>query len=116
MNRHHRIPIRVALVLVLGCLGTAAAGFGTGSANATPPYDWQDVTADFVAPFDPGAFTDQVHRSLILSPYGTTEKIECRAFHGPGGQCRQTDPTGTHHLLHETYIANRTVVIYKPFP
>lgn len=100
--------------LVIGTLGVATLGLGSGLAHADAPLEWTDVTANYVTPFDRGAFTDLADHPLIISPYGTKAKIECRSFHGQSAGCRQIDPSGEAHDLHDVTIGGRLVQIYAP--
>ncbi|MDM7489510.1 hypothetical protein QT969_14605 [Rhodococcus sp. CSLK01-03] len=59
--------------------------------DGAPPYD---ATGFFVTPFDPGAFGENAHKALILSPYGTGLRIECQSFHGQTANCIQYIPGG----------------------
>ncbi|MDO2377393.1 hypothetical protein Q2298_03410 [Rhodococcus electrodiphilus] len=59
--------------------------------DGAPRYD---ATEFFVTPFDPGAFGENAHKALILSPYGTGHRIECQSFHGQTANCIQHIPGG----------------------
>ncbi|AKE89961.1 hypothetical protein AAI421_09030 [Rhodococcus aetherivorans] len=64
--------------------------------DGAPPYD---ATPFFVTPFDPGAFGENSHKALILSPYGTSRRIECQSFHGQTSNCVQHLPDGQTNAL-----------------
>lgn len=99
--------------MLIRTLATVAVAVGalltsTAVASAAPaddPYGFNEIrdrTDYFVTPLEPGAlFGDKSSRPLILSPYGTSQKIECR---GDGHyvqihDCVQYTPDGAAHSL-----------------
>ncbi|MFI8567658.1 hypothetical protein ACIGGF_13985 [Rhodococcus sp. NPDC078407] len=55
------------------------------TASAAPddnPFGPKDSTASFVSAFDPAAYGSASNKSLIISPFGTSEQIDCSSFHG----------------------------------
>lgn len=101
---------------------SAALALTPAASAATPddPYGWQtynDKTGNFVAPLDPGAFTDKADKAIVLSPFGTTRTIECKGDgHYVQTTCRQSDPAGVQHDLVPVMKAPmRAVWVYNPF-
>ncbi|MDJ0395066.1 hypothetical protein QMK17_17210 [Rhodococcus sp. G-MC3] len=109
----------------LTVLGVSAAGLlmFAPSAGAQPtndnPFGPWDYTDKFVSAFDPAAYGSQGDRSIIISPFGTSQTIECNSFHGQSW-CNQYDPSGAKHGL--TLLTPQTgstagarqVYIYNP--
>nr|WP_296779170.1 hypothetical protein [Rhodococcus sp. (in: high G+C Gram-positive bacteria)] len=88
----------------LAVLGVSAAGLimfaptaGAQPTNDNPFGPW-DYTDKFVSAFDPAAYSSQSDRSIIISPFGTSQKIECSSFHGQSW-CNQIDPAGNKHAI-----------------
>lgn len=86
--------------VILGFI--AAAGLtvlAAPAASAAPDYfPPQDVTSIFVTPTDPRVLTGNWDQ-MIVSPYGTSHKIECRNFHAQWFECTQLDDAGNRHKL-----------------
>ncbi|MDT2008816.1 hypothetical protein FXW78_40195 [Rhodococcus opacus] len=108
--------------ILSGALLTAAAATlalaPTASADPTPDWNtFHDKTANFVAPFDPGAFGEKGDRALVLSPYGTGRVIECKGDgHYVAVYCRQFDDQGREHAITQIISAPfRGVYVYNPF-
>ncbi|TSD99595.1 hypothetical protein FOS14_12285 [Skermania sp. ID1734] len=91
------------------------------SADTDPndPYGFnavRDRTDYFVAPLAPGAlFGDKATSPIIISPFGTSQKIECR---GDGHyvqihDCVQYDLAGNPHNLAPVGMFFRTVYFYS---
>lgn len=87
---------------------TAAAmtvGAGAASADEWPPVpDYPSPvvpfeTTDFLTPTDPDYWNPFVQRDRLTSPYGTSTRIVCTAFHGVLMGCWQADAAGEPHRL-----------------
>ncbi|SDD62374.1 hypothetical protein [Rhodococcus tukisamuensis] len=110
------------VVAVAALAAGAALTLVPAASAASPddPYGWNtynDKTSAFVAPLDPGAFTDKADKAIVLSPFGTTRTIECKGDgHYVGVACRQSDPAGVQHDLVPVMKAPmRAVWVYNPF-
>ena len=110
----------------LAVLGISAASLltfaptaGAQPSNENPFGPW-DYTDKFVSVVDPAAYGSKSDRSIIISPFGTSHKIECNSFHAQSW-CTQTDLAGKNHAL--TPITPQTgsaaglrqVYVYTPF-
>ena len=79
-------------------------------------HDYRDRTDYLVTPFQAGALIgDKTNRPIIISPYGTSQKIECR---GDGHYvqiqaCRQYDTNNVAHVLQYANIFGRQVYFYN---
>ncbi|MGV9413535.1 hypothetical protein ACWDOP_26850 [Nocardia sp. NPDC003693] len=85
--------------------GTALA-FGTGVASADEWPEWNPnspisvfETKDFLTPADPGYWNPFESRARLTSPFGTSTRIVCTAFHGQMSSCFQADGQGNPHKL-----------------
>ncbi|WP_305095189.1 hypothetical protein [Prescottella sp. R16] len=63
--------------------------------SATGPYDY----SNFLTPADPDYWNPFVSRDRLTSPYGTSTRISCFAFHGVLLDCWQADLDGNPHKL-----------------
>ncbi|MGC0365480.1 hypothetical protein ABH922_003464 [Rhodococcus sp. 27YEA15] len=89
-----RLAVVAGSALAL-CLGSVPLAFADETLS-TGPFDY---TNNFITPFEPGAFTTESHRSLLLSPLGRTGRIDCHTFHGTTFKCTQTLSDGTVFIL-----------------
>ncbi|MFD4181420.1 hypothetical protein [Rhodococcus sp. NPDC058514] len=94
----------------LAATATLAAGAVLGSAGAAaadewppiPPYPSPSVpfdTKDFLTPTDPDYWNPFVSKNRLTSPFGTSTRIVCTAFHGVMTGCWQADENGAPHKL-----------------
>ncbi|WP_137724849.1 hypothetical protein [Prescottella subtropica] len=65
--------------------------------SATGPFD----VSDFLTPTDLDYWNPFVSRNRLTSPYGTSTRISCFAFHGVLLSCWQADRDGNPHKLIE---------------
>ncbi|WP_072804179.1 hypothetical protein [Rhodococcoides yunnanense] len=92
---------------------------GAQPTNDNPFGPW-DYTDKFVSAFDPAAYGSESDRSIIISPFGTSQTIECSSFHG-STWCTQNDPWGAKHDLTPltpqsgSAAGLRPVYVYNPF-
>ena len=89
------------------------------TASAAPddnPFGPKDSTANFVSAFDPAAYGTASTKSLIVSPFGTSQQIDCWSFHARGS-CSQNGrvlteiriPAGSSEWNY------RMLYVYNPF-
>lgn len=89
------------------------------TASAAPddnPFGPKDSTSSFVSAFDPAAYGSASNKSLIISPFGTSQQIDCSSFHA------RTWCTQNGHALNDIRIPAgssewdyRMLYIYNPF-
>ncbi|OZC78975.1 hypothetical protein CH274_16080 [Rhodococcus sp. 06-418-5] len=89
------------------------------TASAAPdgnPFGPKDSTSSFVSAFDPAAYGAASTKSLIVSPFGTSRRIDCWSFHARGS-CSQNG-----RVLTEIRITAgssewdyRMLYVYNPF-
>lgn len=91
---------------VLGFTAAAAlAGSGIATADEWPPipdYPSPSVpfeTKGFLTPTDPAYWNPLLAEDRLTSPYGTSTRIVCTAFHGVLTGCWQADAQGNPHKL-----------------
>ncbi|MFM1722125.1 hypothetical protein ABEU20_000673 [Rhodococcus sp. PAM 2766] len=91
--------IKRALAATTLALAGAAALAPTATADdyidPTGPYD---ATHRFIAPWEPGAFTEHTDKGLILSPHGNTG-LQCHGFRNEIWDCTQTVNGAVHKLI-----------------
>lgn len=90
--------VAVAAAAVLGTAGIAAADEWPPVPDyPTPlvPFDAQG----FLTPVDPAYWNPFVNDDRLTSPFGTTTRIVCTAFHGVLLDCWQADEHGNPHKL-----------------
>ncbi|MFC7446899.1 hypothetical protein [Rhodococcus daqingensis] len=88
----------LAAAAVLGSAGAAAAD----EWPPIPPYPSPSVpfeTKDFLTPTDPDYWNPFVSKNRLTSPFGTSTRIVCTAFHGVLTGCWQADQNGQPHKL-----------------
>jgi hypothetical protein len=104
MSTVTRRAVRLAATATL----TAAAVLGSAGAAAAddwppiPPYPSPSVpfdTKDFLTPTDPDYWNPFVSKNRLTSPFGTSTRIVCTAFHGVLTGCWQADQNGQPHKL-----------------
>ncbi|MCZ4561352.1 hypothetical protein O4160_10965 [Rhodococcus sp. IEGM 1401] len=89
------------------------------TASAAPddnPFGPKDSTANFVSAFDPAAYGAGSAKSLIVSPFGTSQQIDCSSFHGQSW-CTQSGRVLTQIRIPagSSEWDYRTLYVYKPF-
>lgn len=103
----------------LAALGMLAVAPAAGAEpSAVGPFDYSGA---FTTPLSPGAWTTDLAKPLLLSPYGAGGRIECTAFHGYLIDCTQYDPTGVGHQLVQLVgpgyppLRTRELWVFNPF-
>ena len=106
----------IARTLAVSAMALAPLAFVVPTASAIDYPGPSDETQNFTTPFAPGG----QGKSVIISPFGTSQKIECSSFHGQGW-CTQTDPAGATHNLTELKLPTGSsdggylpIYIYNP--
>ncbi|MGV8874379.1 MAG: hypothetical protein ACOH2Q_17735 [Rhodococcus sp. (in: high G+C Gram-positive bacteria)] len=106
--------ILAGVVLALG--GAVLLAPTASAAPDDNPFGPKDATADFVNAFDPAAYTTESEKSLIISPFGTGQQIDCSSFHG------QSSCTQNGRVLTQVRIPAgssewdyRVLFVYNPF-
>ena len=94
------VAVAVALGVVVGTGGIATAHDAwppPPPPGSTPivPFD----TKDFLTPDDPDYWNPLYADDRLTSPYGTSTRIVCTAFHGVLLECWQADGAGNPHKL-----------------
>lgn len=90
----------VAATALLGAAGTAAAD----EWPTTPPYPsptapYDALPDEFLTPTDLDYWNPFVSEDRLTSPFGTSTRIVCEAFHGVKLGCWQADQNGNPHKL-----------------
>lgn len=92
--------------LTVGCAVAVALGAaGTAAADEWPPmpdYPTPLVpfeTKNFLTPADPAYWNPLDPRERLTSPFGTSTRIVCTAFHSVTFECWQADEHGNPHKL-----------------
>ncbi|MFD4469753.1 hypothetical protein ACFWPA_15855 [Rhodococcus sp. NPDC058505] len=101
------MPVRLRLFTVTAVVaaGLAATPGVANAADAWPPipdYPSPSVpfdTKDFLTPDNPEYWNPFVAKNRLTSPYGTSTRIVCTAFHGVLTGCWQADRDGNPHEL-----------------
>lgn len=88
---------RALAALALAVAGAAAIAPTAAADDYIDPTGPYDATHRFIAPWEPGAFTEHTDKGLILSPYGITG-LQCHGFKYEIWDCTQT-VNGTVHKL-----------------
>ncbi|WP_371829973.1 hypothetical protein [Rhodococcoides trifolii] len=97
------------LVRILAALAVTAAALFAGSGMASAD-EWPPVPAEpspsvpfetkgFLTPTDPNYWNPLVAENRLTSPFGTSTRIVCTAFHGVYTGCWQADERGNPHKL-----------------
>ena len=89
------------------------------TASAAPddnPFGPKDSTANFVSALDPAAYGAASAKSLIVSPFGTSQQIDCSSFHGQSW-CTQNGRVLTQIRIPagSSEWDYRTLYVYNPF-
>ncbi|MGW0018186.1 hypothetical protein ACWDUD_07640 [Rhodococcus sp. NPDC003382] len=93
----------VAIVVGAGLVGVGGAGIAAADEwppvpdepSAIGPYE----TSGFLTPDNPDFWNPLVARDRLTSPFGTSTRIVCTAFHGVLMDCWQADRDGNPHKL-----------------
>ncbi|CCQ15545.1 putative uncharacterized protein [Rhodococcus sp. AW25M09] len=106
-------------ILAAAALSLGGALLLAPTASAAPednPFGPKDSTSNFVSAFDPAAYGSASDKSLIISPFGTSQQIDCSSFHG------QSWCTQNGRVLNQIRIPAgssewdyRTLFVYNPF-
>ncbi|WP_261768990.1 MULTISPECIES: hypothetical protein [unclassified Rhodococcus (in: high G+C Gram-positive bacteria)] len=124
---HNRV-LTIGALMLKKMLATSALAIGVTALVAAPAtaegisYPGPtDETEHYVSVFDPAAYGSLGQNTLLVSPFGTSQPIQCWSFHGQGG-CWQTDLAGANHTLHFVRIPtgsseanSRPIAIFNPF-
>ncbi|MEU7764245.1 hypothetical protein AB0B25_03875 [Nocardia sp. NPDC049190] len=96
--------IRLAVTTSIACTALIG-GAGIAAADEWPPVPTQPSptapyeTKNFLTPTDPAYWNPLDTRNRLTSPYGTSTRIVCTAFHGVTLGCWQADRDGNPHKL-----------------
>ncbi|WP_024794274.1 hypothetical protein [Tomitella biformata] len=93
--------IRKTLVAAAAVAAAAVVFAPVANADDNPR---TDVTDQFIAFNEPGAFAENGDLNLLFSTYGTTGKIECFVDGAVYSSCVQIDNGGGQHTVH--YVTN----------
>lgn len=92
-----------AAAIAIVCTGTAQAQSQTQDEwPPIPTYPSPSVPFDhsnFLTPEQPDYWNPSVNRDRLTSPFGTSTRIVCTAFHGVLTGCWQADENGNPHKL-----------------
>lgn len=89
-------------LVAAACLGAPALAHAADAWPPVPDYPSPSVpfdTTDFLTPDKPEYWNPFVQKNRLTSPYGTSTRIVCTAFHGVLTGCWQADRDGNPHEL-----------------
>ena len=90
--------VTMVAALLIGAAGVAAADEWPPVPDYPTPLVPFDTT-NFLTPTDLDYWNPLVAQNRLTSPYGTSTRIVCTAFHGVMLECWQADQAGNPHKL-----------------
>lgn len=101
-TRHFAQAVVVAASVAAVALGSTAIAQAQDEWPPIPPYPSPSVPFDnsnFLTPENPNYWNPFVNQDRLTSPFGTSTRIVCTAFHGVLTGCWQADQYGNPHKL-----------------